>query len=59
MKYTQVNNKQKMTWTKNLKVILDQAKQLIDADKYEHPTGTLSMTFYKAVRGSNLYVWIG
>ena len=35
-----------MTWTKNLKVILDQAKQLIDADKYEHPTGTLSMTFY-------------
>ena len=36
-----------MDWTKNLKDILDQEKQSIEANKFEHPTGTLAMTFHK------------
>ena len=32
----------------SLKAILVQSKQSIDVNKYEHPTGTLIMTFLKA-----------
>ena len=37
----------KKTWTNNLIEILDQAKQSIDANKYEHPKVTLTTTFHK------------
>ena len=31
----------------NLKDILDTSKQTIDANKYDHPTGTILTTFLK------------
>ena len=43
----------------NLKEILDQSKQLIDANKYEHPTVTLATTFLKSAREANPYVNFG
>ena len=39
--------------------ILDQAKQSIEAKKYEHPTVTLTTTFHKPVGESNLYIQFG
>ena len=47
MKYTQVNNKKKKAWTKNLKDILDQAKQSIDENKSEQPPRILASNFHK------------
>ena len=44
---------------KNLKDILDQAKQSIDENKSEHPTVTLATTFHKPEGGENLYVRFG
>ena len=41
---------------KKLKEILDQAKQSIDVNKPEHPTGTLATTFHKPAGEANLYV---
>ena len=38
-----------------LKNILVTSKQSIDFKKYEHPTGTLSMTFLKPAGGANPY----
>ena len=37
--------------------ILDQVKQSIEANKSEHPTVTLAMTFHKPVGEANMYVW--
>ena len=48
---TQFNNQQSCNWMMNSKDILYQSKQLIDVNKYEHPTGTLSMTFLKPGEG--------
>ena len=42
---------------KNLKDILDQEKQYIEAKKDEHPTGTLTITFHKPTGEANLYIW--
>ena len=42
-----------------LKKILFQPKQLIDVNKYEHPTGTLATAFLKPAREENQYVWFG
>ena len=39
--------------------ILYQEKQSIEANKYEHPTGTLTMTFHKPAGEANLYVRFG
>ena len=43
----------------NLKDILDQAKQSIEAKKSKHPTRKLSTTFNKTVGEANLYVRFG
>ena len=40
----------------NLKEIIYKAKQSIDANKYEHPTGILATTFHKPKGEANLYV---
>ena len=40
----------------NLKYILDQSKQSIDENKYEHPTWTLTTNFRKPDGEANLYV---
>ena len=52
-------NQQKKAWTNHLKDILDQAKQSIDENKSEHPTGTLAMTFQKPAGEANIYVQFG
>ena len=52
-------NQQNMDWTKNLKDILDQEKQSIEANKSEYPTVTLVMTFHKPTGEANTYVWFG
>ena len=57
--YTQVNNQQKKAWKKNLKDILEQTKQSIEANNYEHPTGTLDTNFHNPAGGANKYVWFG
>ena len=41
---------------KNLKDILDQENQSIEANKFEHPYGTLATTFHKPVGEGNLYI---
>ena len=56
---TKLNNKKNKDWTNNLKDILDQANQLIEANKYEHPTITLVTTLHKPVGELNTYVRIG
>ena len=57
MQYTQVKiNKRRL---QRLKDISDQAKQSIDAIKYEHPTVTLAMNFHKPAGEANLYVRFG
>ena len=43
----------------NLKEILYQSKQLIDSNKYEHPTVTLATTFLKSAGEANPYVNFG
>ena len=57
--YTQVNNKQRKVWTNFLKYILDQAKKSIEEKNSEHPTGTLTTTFYKSAGEENSYVRFG
>ena len=59
MWYTQVNNQQKKAWKNNLKDILDQVKQAIDANSSEQPTGTLAMNFHKPAGEANPYDWFG
>ena len=44
---------------KKLVDILYQAKQSIEANNSEHPTGTLATTFYKPVGEENPYVRFG
>ena len=44
---------------KNLKYILNQAKQSIDVNKSEHPTSTLATTFHKPSWEVNMYVQFG
>ena len=44
---TQVKNQKNKSWSMNLKDILDTSKQTIDANKYDHPTGTILTTFLK------------
>ena len=44
---------------KNFMDILDQEEQSIEAEKSEHPTSTLTMTFHKAVGEANPYVHFG
>ena len=39
------------------KEILDQEKQLIEANKSDHPTVTLAMTLHKPLGEANLYAW--
>ena len=55
MKCTKVNNEQKKAWIKNLKEILFEEKQSIDANKSEHPTGTLYTTLHKPAGEANPY----
>ena len=45
----QVNNQQRKYFSMNLKDILDQPKQYIYVNKYEHPTVTLAMNFLNPV----------
>ena len=52
-------NQQKKAWNKNLKDILDQAKQSIDENKSERPTGTLATTLHKSAGEANTYVRFG
>ena len=44
---------------KNLKKILYQPKKSIEANKSEHPTGTLATTFQKPSGEANPYVCFG
>ena len=37
--------------------MLDQENQSIEANKYEHPTNTLAMTFHKPAGGETFFVW--
>ena len=59
MLYTQVNNETNKAWTKNLKDILNQEMQSIDANKSEHPTDTLVTTFQNPAGEANTYVPFG
>ena len=56
--YTQVYNQQKKDWAKNLKGFFYQAKQLIEANKSEHTTVTLTTTFHRPVGEANPYIQI-
>ena len=38
---------------------LDKEKQSIEANKYEHPTGTLTTTFHKPTGEANIYIRFG
>ena len=44
---------------KNLKNILDQEKQSIEANKSEHPTRILATAFHNAAGEEKLYAWFG
>lgn len=54
---TQFNNKQSNYWYMKLKDSLDQSKQSIHMNNYEHPTCTLAMTFLYHAGTSNPYGW--
>ena len=54
--YTQVNNQQNKAWTDSLRGILDQEKQSIETNNFEHPAGTLATTFNKPTGEANMYV---
>ena len=54
--YTQVKNQQNKTWTDSLRDILDQEKQWIETNSFEHPNGTLVATFNKPTGEANMYV---
>ena len=41
-------NQQKKAWTKNLKDVLDQVNQSIEANNSEHPTVTLTTAIHKS-----------
>ena len=45
-----------MSWKKNLKDILDQAKKSIEENKSEHPTGTLTTTLHDTDVEANLHI---
>ena len=47
------------SWSMNFKYILDQQKQPIDLNKYEHPTGTLAKKILNPAGEENPYVWFG
>ena len=59
MQYTQINNKRKQDFVKNLEDILDQEKQSINVNNQLHLTVTLAMTCHKKTRGANPYFRFG
>ena len=59
MQHTQVKNQQNKARMKNLRDILDQAKQSIDVIKSEHSTRTFARNFQKSTGETNIYVQFG